>query len=92
LGIRGPRVSETGSSTPTMGWKAGTEVKREAMRGQSVVFPGGRRSARVKQYKHVVVDTNAWFRSFSLDSSDEEVTPMFAVSTFFWGSLFRDLE
>lgn len=75
-----------------MGWKASpASVKREAMRGHSVVYPGGRDNPRMKEYKHVVVDVNAWFRSFSLDT-EEGISPRFAINTFFWGSLMRTLE
>lgn len=71
-----------------MGWKAGAEIKRQAV--PTVVFPGGKKNPHMKKYAHVVVDVNAWFRSYSLDA-DDKMTPSFAVHTFFWSSLFKDL-
>lgn len=70
------------------GFKASAEVKRQVVLGASWVYPGGRTSGVLKQFKHVVVDFNAWFRSFSFDGA---TTPRMAVHRF-WNSVLPDVD
>lgn len=66
-----------------MGYGASAEVKRHVVRGASMIHPGGKRSPSLQRYAHVVVDFNAWFRSFHFDGS---TTPRMAIHRF-WDSL-----
>ena len=70
-----------------MGFKASAKAKRVVMAGASVVVPDGRKSATMGAYTYVVIDFNAWFRSFSFDGA---TTPRMAAHKF-WGSLLMDV-
>lgn len=70
-----------------MGYKAKASVKRLVMAGASVVVPDGRKSAQMGAYTYVVIDFNAWFRSFNFDGA---TSPRAAIHKF-WGSILSDV-